>query len=153
MNCYPQWIAALGDVLRSLCMLSEYGFDFDKDALHNSLLDGRLLSGGFATAWGFSSQINQKPPNGCLPDFRDNIPVAGWCDKAFAYLASLVPEGQPLPPPRISDVTLECQIREQPAVWTETATEMKLVQGDRTPYHWRKGQPWADVVSPEVMWK
>ena len=153
INRYPQWIAPLGDTLRVFDLLIAYGIDFRKSEMESNLIQGQLPSGGFSTATGFASQIRQKNVDGRLPDFRDNIPVAGWCDKAFAYLAALVPEGQTLPPAHISDVSLECQVRGRSANWYETATEMKLISVDKTYYHWHKGEPWASFVAPEVMWK
>ena len=152
-NRYPQWIAPLGDLLRVLELLVPYGFEYNKNSLETTLFHGQLPSGGFATAIGFVAQVSQKYEDGSLPDFRDHIPVVGWCDKAFAYLAMIAPEGQPLPLAYNADVSLDCQVRSQPATWYETTTEMKLMIADKTLYHWRKGEFWASVVAPEVMWK
>ncbi len=155
-NRFPQWIAPLGDVLRALEMLRPLGFDADTSALAAELRAGCLPSGGVATARGFASQISQRYDPAAPPDFRDNMPVAGWADKAFAWLAGQVPEGQPLPPPRTGDATIECAVGGRwspgrPARWQETATAMTLTAGGRTLYEWRKGEPWAAGVAPEVM--
>ena len=72
---------------------------------------------------------------------------------AFAYLAGCVPDGQPLPMPETSDVYLDCTIRGRRAQWQEKAEMMSLTASGRTLYEWRKGEPWAGVVAPEVMWK
>lgn len=150
-NRFPQWIAPLGDVLRALDMLRPLGFDADTVAMEAALRAGCLPSGGMATARGFAAQISQRHDTAAPPDFRDNLPVAGWADKAFAWLAGQVPEGKPLPPPQTGDVVLECAVRGQVGRWQETPTAMTLTAGGRTLYEWRKGQPWATVVAPGVM--
>lgn len=152
-NRYPQWIAPLGDVLRVFDRLRPYGFTADTGAMESALRRGVLPSGGVATARGFRAQINQRHDPAGLPDFRDNVPVAGWADKAFAWLAGRVPQGQPLPAAQTAQVALDCTIRGRRAQWRETAGEMALSSGGRVLYHWRKGQLWAAVVAPEVMWK
>jgi hypothetical protein len=151
LNRFPQWIAPLGDVLRALEMLRPLGLDTDTSAMASTLRAGCLPSGGVATARGFAAQIGQRYDPAAPPDFRDNLPVAGWADKAFAWLAGQVPAGQPLPPPQTGDVIVECAAQGQAAQWRETAAAMTLTAGGRTLYEWRKGQPWAAVVAPEVM--
>ena len=79
--------------------------------------------------------------------------MVGWGDKAFAYLASQIPEGQPLPSPQLQPVSQPCRLRRRTAIWHETETDMSLLANGQTLYHWQKGQTWAAVVAPEVMWK
>ena len=153
LNRYPQWIAPLGDVLRALDLLRPLGFEPDTSAMEAALRAGQLPSGGFATARGFAGQIDQRYDPAAPPDFRDNLPVAGWCDKAFAWLAGRVPEGRPLPEPRTAEVELDCRIRGTQSAWRETEEAMTLSAGPRTLYHWRKGEPWAGIVAPEAMLK
>jgi hypothetical protein len=150
-NCFPQWIAPLGDVLRAIDLLRPRGFDADTSAIETALHAGCLPSGGVATARGFAAQISQRFDPTAPPDFRDHLPVAGWADKAFAWLAGRAPEGRPLPPPQTAEVALDCAVRGQPARWRETAGEMALTAGGRTLYRWRKGKPWASTIAPEVM--
>jgi hypothetical protein len=150
-NHFPQWIAPLGDVLRALDRLRPLGFDGDSSALASALRADCLPSGGVATARGFAAQIGQRFDPAAPPDFRDNLPVAGWADKAFAWLAGQIPVGQPLPPPRTGEVALDCAVGGRAAQWRETAAAMTLTAGGRTLYEWRKGEPWAAVVAPEVM--
>lgn len=151
LNRFPQWIAPLGDVLRALEQLRPYSFNPDASVMRSALQAGALPSGGFATARGFAAQINQRFSPVAPPDFRDVIPVVGWLDKTFAWLAKRVPKGEPLPPPQTADVALNCIAHGRPAQWRETAEEMTLSAGGRTLYHWRKGESWARVVAPEVM--
>jgi hypothetical protein len=51
------------------------------------------------------------------------------------------------------EVVIDCAARGKQALWRETATEMTLTAGGQTLYRWRKGEPWADVISLEVMWR
>lgn len=153
VNRYPQWIAPLGDVLRAADLLEPYGTGTDLSALQGVLMKGQLLAGGLVTGRGFGAQVNQTYAEDGLPDFRDLIPVVGWVDKAFRYLASYVPESVPLPPAVTADTVAACEVRGQRATWMETENLMTLVSGGRTLYRWHKGQAWADVVEPEVVWK
>lgn len=153
VNVYPQWIAPLGDVLRAAQLLAEYEQDGQLAALQETLLDRLLPSGGVATARGFGAQIKQQERRGDLPDFRNNLPVAGWADKAFRYLAGALPAGATLPPAELAPAETLCDVKGQQATWLETEAEMSLVADKRTLYHWQKGQPWAETVAPEVMWK
>lgn len=152
-NRYPQWVAPLGDVLHAFDLLRQYRFTADAGAMESALRGGALPSGGVATARGFGAQINQRHRPNELADFRDNIPVAGWADKAFAWLVGHVPEGQPLPSPETAAITRDCAVRGQRAHWHEAADRMTLSAGSRVIYEWRKGQPWAAALAPEVMWK
>lgn len=153
LNRYPQWIAPLGDVLRAADLLAPYGVSFTGEPVVAALLAGQQPGGGIVTGRGFGSQISQRFRSQAEPDFRDCIPVAGWADKAFAYLAGRVPPDQPLPPPQLQPVKQPCRLRHRAAIWQETETRMSLLANGQTLYHWQKGQPWAAVVAPEVMWK
>jgi hypothetical protein len=152
MNQYPQWIAPLGDVLRVAGLMAQFGVSFPSRLVEATLIDGQLASGGVATAHGYAAQIRQKTP-GPLPDFRDLLPVAGWCDKAFRYFATRVPIRRQLPPAVTETVNLTCQIRGRPATWMESAEEMQLSRNRRMLYRWQKGSRWAAIVAPETSWK
>lgn len=87
-NRYPQWVAATGDMLRSLTMACQIGFEFSEAPTLDWLLAGRQADGSIRTAVGFGKVT----PGGTENDLRDYIPVCGWADKAFHYLSSLVPK-------------------------------------------------------------
>lgn len=152
-NEYPQWIAPLGDVLRALDRLRPYGFSARTATMEDALHSGQLPTGGWATARGFAAQISQRFNKMELPDFRDNLPVSGWVDKVFAYLATCVPASMSLPTVEVNDASIACDIRGRLATWTETATEMSLRSDNCLLYRWEKGEAWPDVMAPEVMWK
>ncbi len=86
-NRYPQWVAAVGDILRALDLAREVGVEFDGFPSLDWLLAGRLPEGAFRTALGFG----RVTPGGKSDDPRDDLPVVGWNDKAFRYLTGLLP--------------------------------------------------------------
>lgn len=153
VNAYPQWIAPLGDVLRAARLLAVHEHDGRLAALQNTLLVGQLSSGGLATARGFGAQMKQRQRGRRLPDFRNNLPVAGWADKAFRYLAGELPVGTTLPLAALATHETLCAVKGRQATWLETEEEMTLAVGKHTLYRWQKGQSWAGTVTPEIMWK
>jgi hypothetical protein len=122
-------------------------------ALLQTLTAGQLPSGGIITGHGFASQIQQRDLAANTLDFRDVIPVVGWCDKAFRYLASHVPINQSLPPAALSPYETKCCIRKQNATWHEDEKTMTSKSADKLLYQWQKGSDWVSVSTPEVMWK
>lgn len=153
VNAYPQWIAPLGDVLRAARLLAVHEHDGRLAALQDTLLVGQLPSGGTATARGFGAQMKQRQRGGRLPDFRNNLPVAGWADKAFRYLAGELSAGTTLPPATLATYETLCSVKGRQATWLETEAEMTLATARHTLFRWQKGQSWAGTVAPEVMWK
>lgn len=151
-NRYPQWVAATGDILRALDAVRTYGYAWDVAPSLAWLLGGRQARGGIATAHGFAEQAWQRRP-GPVAELRDLVPVCGWADKAFRYLAGLVAEGQALPAVWVSDVELPCVTRRRHGVWRETDEELRLEIGGAPAYSWRKGEPWAATISREALWK
>jgi hypothetical protein len=81
-NRYPQWIAGVGDMLRTLGLLHSYGFAFDENPSLRWLLDGFQPVGGVRTARGFGRVTPVEKPD----DPRDALSICGWADKAFRYL-------------------------------------------------------------------
>lgn len=170
VNRYPQWIAGVGDVLRAMALLEPYGFEADPGPTLEWLLRGQDPTGGFRTARGFASQILQREP-GPAPEFRDLLPVCGWNDKAFRYLTEMMPtvDGRPFDyaqdrqfitnEGRVSATSgqrsfeAECVFRGQRMEYREDATILELRRNGALIYRWEKGTPWADVSSPEVLWK
>ncbi len=88
VNRYPQWVAAVGDILRALGLAKGLGLECDLAPSLEWLLWGLLPDGGVATAVGFG----RATPFGRLDDARDRMSVCGWADKSFRCLsACLIP--------------------------------------------------------------
>lgn len=86
VNRYPQWVAAVGDILRSMALARAVGVDWDEAPTLCWLLAGRRADGSLRTAVGFG----RATPGGSSNDPRDDVPVCGWADKAFRYLTRLI---------------------------------------------------------------
>nr|MBC7245832.1 hypothetical protein [Chloroflexota bacterium] len=180
VNRYPQWIAAVGDILRAMALLQAYGFDADPQPTRLWLLQGQQPSGAFRTAWGFASQITQRP-SGPLPEFRDLLPVCGWNDKAFRYLTEELgseeakeqrrkvakgPGHRGRKKRKTEKVTRNtehalhttpyetpCLLRGQRMHYREDKRTIELQRGSDVLYRWLKGAPWAEICASELLWK
>jgi len=145
VNRYPSWIAALGDILRTADVLRPYGFDTDLTATENRLLAGQDDSAAMQTATGFAAQVDgQVEP---IPDLRDVLHVAGWCDKAFRYLTSKAGPG--LPAAQSSRFETTCKLQGQILQLEETPEILEVRRDRNVVYYWCKGEPWPQVASPE----
>ncbi|MGC8786377.1 MAG: hypothetical protein ACP5Q1_03010 [Anaerolineae bacterium] len=166
VNRYPQWIAAVGDILRALTLLQAYGFDADPEPTHDWLLQGQQPNGAFRTAWGFAAQTTQRPA-GPLPEFRDLLPVCGWNDKTFRYLTEMLSEeaevlGREKTEYRTRDTPhsslltpyeTPCLLRGEQLYYREGETAIELRRGKDVLYRWQKGTPWAEICAWELLWK
>jgi hypothetical protein len=145
-NHHPAWVAALGDVLRSADILTSYGFTADLSSMHARLLAGQDCSGAITTATGFAAQAGGKP--GRLPEFRDQLHVAGWCDKAFHYLASHA-TGAPLPSASCEPFQADCTFQGLRLSVHEDPQRLQALHHGKSVYLWLKGEPWARQASPQ----
>lgn len=152
VNRYPQWIAAVGDVLRTMALLKPYGLEADPQPTLEWLLRGQESSGGFRTAYGFASQISQREP-GDLPEFRDLLPVVGWSSMAFRYLTDLWSGGAEETDVAAEQVEAPCVFRGRELTFVETEILVELRDGAESLYRWRKGTPWAEVCASDLLWK
>lgn len=145
-NCFPSWIAPLADVLWAGRAVQELGLAVDFAAVQARLLAGQHASGGIQTAQGFAAQGGGRP--GDLPDVRDVLPVAGWCDKALRALAAQIAGELPQP---AGDQRFEtdCCLQGQRLRYLETPEMIEISRQGRTRYRWRKGAAWAEVAEPE----
>ena len=147
VNRYPRWVGGIGDVLRALELLRPYGLDADTAPARRWLLDRQLASGSFRPAEGFAAQASQRPPP-TPPDVRDLLPVAGWADKSFRYLAGVAdPVDLPEAPELVAaSVELPCLFRGRPALFREDGAAVEVTEEGRgrgVLYRWRKGEAWA----------
>jgi hypothetical protein len=157
-NRFPRWVAGLGDVLRALELLQADGLPDpgprDGRPVRSWLLDRQHASGAFRTAEGFASLVSQRPP-AALPDARDLLPVAGWTDKAFRYLAGApdlgdVPGAPPGPPDGtppgaapLPVTEVPCRFWGRPALYREDGSRVEVTRGREVFYRWIKGETWA----------
>lgn len=144
----PVWLSPSGDVLRALYLLQPYSDQFQSalSRLLRVLQHAQMPGGGLSTAHGLGRKGHIKGYQG-QPDFRDVLPVVGWCDKAFRALALCcdVPE-IPQIPETIPDTELPCTWKGQACVYREDQYHITLTTLNRcrTLYRWRKGQHYPD---------
>ena len=144
-NRYPRWIAAVGDVLRVAELLRSYGFDADMEPTRQWLHAGQLSSGAFRSADGFAFQVSQTVRSG-PPDVRDLLPVVGWNDKAFRYLAGQVDADvldEATAGTSSTPVESVCAWRGKVAAYREDERAVEVRVKDESTYRWQKGEPWA----------
>jgi hypothetical protein len=153
VNAWPRWIAGTGDILRGMQAANELGASHDLAPTEDWLLAGRMDNGGIRTAHGFAAQASQRLKS-TLPDFRDVMPVCGWADKAFAWLAGTL-DTNTLIPLTGSDqsVDVECSLNGKRCLYRETGETMELWRDDALLYRWRKGDMWAEIHTPQLYWK
>lgn len=142
VNRFPRWVAGVGDVLRALEMVRPYGLHCDLEPTRAWLLAGQLPGGSFRVARGFGAQVHQRQEEG-PPDARDLLPVAGWNDKAFRYLAGQV---ERVPGAAAAPVREPCTWQGRPAEFHEDEAVVEVTLRGRGGYRWRKGEPWAALV-------
>jgi hypothetical protein len=144
VNRYPRWVGGVGDVLRALELLHDYGLHVDLEPTRQWLLRGQLEIGAFKSAEGFGSQVSQRTPRG-LPDMRDVLPIVGWNDKAFRYLAGhadSVFEGVP----GCTESVVRCAYRGATAELKLDRHGMELHQAGGPVIRWPTRATWADVA-------
>jgi len=145
VNFWPQWVAALGDILLAAEMLFPFGIQPSLQELQSRLLREQDISGGIPTACGFASQTGGRL--GQKPDLRDILHVVGWCDKAFHWLANNA-SGAALPPAVSQPYQADCIFQGQNLTFFEDQDRMQAVREDKTVYLWIKGEAWARKASP-----
>jgi hypothetical protein len=142
----PTWISPAGEVLRALLLAARHRTVPQRvlDQLIDLLLEAQLPSGGIPTARGVARRgLGGQPP--IEPEFRDVIPVVGWCDKAFRALALLVNGPVSSMAPCSTDVRCtwkasSCRYREEvDYMCLERENDGKIL------YRWRKGEAYPEV--------
>jgi len=162
---YPQWVAGIGDILRAAHLLGDGENVFKSEMSVTWLLKQQQSDGSFPTAVGFAAATGQCERHR-LPEFRDIIPVCGWNDKAFRYLAEIatpsdiVPpqasmgsdasQGQPSAAGEVTETRL-CEFRGHPCLYESGSWGVRLRKDGRILYNWRKGSAWAEVWNPSVL--
>lgn len=145
VNRYPSWIAPLSDILRVAGDLRPYGLDANLNATEHRLFAGQDASGGIQTATGFATLVGGK--SSVVPELRDVLHVAGWCDKAFRYLTSRV--GCRLSVGESLRFEAECTFQGKSLQLVETPEILEINGQQDAGYRWHKGEPWPQIASPE----
>jgi hypothetical protein len=145
VNRWPRWRAGLGDVLLAADALRLYCPIPDLGDLQAFLLAGQDQSGGFQAAVGFNAQSGGAPAG--LPDFRDLLHVAGWCDKAFHWLATRAAPAA-LPSAVSLEFQLDCTFAGQRLSFYEDSQRLQATSAGKTVYLWIKGERWAREAAP-----
>jgi len=141
----PIWIAPCGDLLRAL-LQARFWVDVPEDAIQKlagSLIRSQTSSGGIPTAYGLATRGALRPYRG-LPDFRDLLPVVGWCDKAFRALSMMSPSLETCLPARVE---LYCVWRNLPCCYIEDDKTIILRdEHEQTLYEWHKGASYPAII-------
>ncbi len=144
----PRWVSPAGDVLEALRRAAPYHpvAPAVLDGLVDTLLAAQLPSGGIPTARG-SARRGLRGQTTDVVDFRDVLPVVGWCDKVFRALSALVGANEAIAPVEPSSATVECGWRGAPCRYREEANALWLERrrDGRTLYHWQKGQTFPTI--------
>ena len=146
-NRYPRWIAALGDVLRAFELLRPCGLSIDLEPTRTLLVDGQLPSGAFKTAVGFTSKVSQRQSAG-PGDMRDYLPVVGWNDKAFRYLATHAEPYFDEQPRLVQPTRVDCTFQGRMAVLVQDDQALELHQDNRLTLRWRNDARWVEAGVP-----
>jgi hypothetical protein len=143
VNLYPQWVAGVGDILRAIRIMQSEGIQVQAGRTLDWLLDGQLPTGAICTAAGFGSHLSQRTQ--ARVELRDVLPVCGWVDKAFRYLASEL-DGE-ASPGKVGSLKyeLECRHQGRNLLYQEDEEVMACWEKSRLVYLWHKGAGWAEI--------
>ena len=147
----PQWISPSGDLLRALLLARKY-VDVPEEwitRLIEILLNAQHPTGAIPTAKGFAQLGSQRGATTARPDFRDVLPVTGWCDKAF-YALTLLPESaSSRVDARGMPTELRCQWQGRKCRYYEYDSEISLFDFDKNQmlYFWHKGDSYPTCMN------
>lgn len=146
----PRLIAGAGDLLRAFVLGSRFGLETDVplNRVLDWLLAGQTLSGGIMTAAGFRWRGGRAFRDG-LPDFRDLLPVVGWCDKAFRALAMISPSLDGKQSPSLGQVQADCIWKRRQCTFQEDQESFTLTDSHtgEAIYRWKKGNLYPEIYS------
>ncbi len=142
----PMWIAPLGDILLAFDLISPFETFATHEAVLSRMLNGQDETGGIQTATKFECQSGWKASE--LPDVRDLLHVAGWCDKAFRYLSRHVSE-DPLPSASPSEFVRSATFLRDEYLFRETCERVEITKEDELRYLWVKGEAHPQVAAKE----
>jgi hypothetical protein len=141
----PIWIAPSGEILRALIDAQAW-VDVPGESIQvltRELTRSQLPSGGIPTGYGISHRGAMRPYSG-LPDFRDVLPVVGWCDKVFRALTLLGSCGGAAP---LARTELPCTWKGMTCIYLEDEKLIALKEKNgRILYQWFKGNSYPAVM-------
>lgn len=145
----PTWVSPSGDCLRAFHLLAPHMDTQDSiTRLTQTLIDHQHTSGGMYTAHNLGHKGGVRPRNG-TPDFRDVLPVAGWCDKTFRAFALLydAATGTASPTVEAQPAEVACVWKGKDCLYEETADYMQVREkrGRRIIYKWHKRTSYPEV--------
>jgi hypothetical protein len=139
----PRLFAASGDLLRVFILAYQYGLATEATIAYyiELLVKAQSTTGGISTGIGFAHLGSTTPYRG-IPEFRDVMPVVGWCDKSFRALSTL-----PITPKtlerenEISEAQTPCIWKRQHCIFTESSGSFRLEAAAtrKCLYLWEKG--------------
>jgi hypothetical protein len=142
----PTWIAPSGDLLRALLQARDWvGVPENAiQSLAGVLLHAQTSCGGIPTGLGLASRGALRPYSG-LPDFRDILPVVGWCDKAFRALSMIATSTQA---GTLAPAEIQCIWRNRLYTYSEDDKTIAL-RGEHGQvfYEWYKGTSYPTIIS------
>jgi hypothetical protein len=145
-SSHPSWLAPLGDILRAADLLRSHGYDTEFSATRERFFGSQDTSGGFQTATGFAGQASGRRSQ--LPDARDLLHVAGWCDKSFRYLAGHVTRDFK-PVSLTGTFESDCTFRGKHFQMVETPEVLEFWRRGHVRYRWRKGALTPEIATEE----
>jgi hypothetical protein len=150
----PAFHAGAGDILRAIIWARQYELASHADItfLTALLTAAQLPSGGIMTASGFAGRGDTQPYQGGL-EFRDVLPVVGWCDKAFRALTMLIEmqhiklDESAIPSADGATTERECRWKKRLCVFAEDTHMFSLrdAHNGMLLYRWQKGLLYPDI--------
>ncbi len=135
------WVSPNGELLRALWQASQWVEVPPKiiERLYQLCVQSILPSGSAPTAWNLGMRGQH-----ARPDFRDVLPVTGWCDKLFRALTLLT---APTTPSSLEPATTLCQWRGRKTILLEDALSLTLQEeSGQVLYFWQKGAPYPSII-------
>ncbi len=139
-----RWISPNGDLLRAL-LQAQHWVDVPQnvlESLQQLCIAAIPPSGGPPTAVNLG-RLGLR----ARPDFRDLLPVVGWCDKLFRALTML--GIAPAADVTLEPATIPCLWRGKPCLYCEDDQRILLQEevSGRPLYLWRKGRSYPEIVA------
>jgi hypothetical protein len=142
----PLWVSPSGELLRALLLAREYTSVPAEwiERLTLILVEAQYPTGGIPTAVGFAALGKSQLFSG-LAEFRDVLPVVGWCSMAFYALTMIASCVSATP---TAQIEIACQWQGRKCRYYEDDLEISLTddQSKDLFYLWRKVETYPTHV-------